>query len=84
VAAILPQTWNFRKLVDRNRPGGATRGMAVARTSVIVSAMIVRKVDSLDAIQTAEGYGKAGGGGGPIATALPGGVGGRGRLFNSG
>ena len=69
VAAILPQTWNF-KLVDRNVRAVRPEEWQWADI-VIVSAMIVHKVDFLEAIQTAKGYGKRVAVGGPYPTALP-------------
>lgn len=69
VAAILPQTWNF-KLVDRNVRAVRREEWQWADI-VIVSAMIVHKVDFLEAIQTAKGYGKRVAVGGPYPTALP-------------
>ncbi|MEB3338809.1 MAG: B12-binding domain-containing radical SAM protein, partial [Leptolyngbyaceae bacterium] len=56
VAAILPQTWEF-KLVDRN-----IRAVTEAEWDwadmVIVSAMIVQKLDFIDQIQEAKRRGK--------------------------
>jgi radical SAM superfamily enzyme YgiQ (UPF0313 family) len=69
VAAILPQTWNF-KLVDRN-----VRLVTEAEWEwadlVILSAMIVQKEDLLDQIQEAKRRGKKVAVGGPYPTALP-------------
>jgi radical SAM superfamily enzyme YgiQ (UPF0313 family) len=69
VAAILPQTWNF-KLVDRNVRAVQPEEWQWADI-VLVSAMIVHRVDFLEAIQTAKGYGKPVAVGGPYPTALP-------------
>ena len=69
VAAILPQTWNF-KLVDRNVREVQPDEWQWADI-VIVSAMIVHRADFLDAIQTAKGYGKLVAVGGPYPTSLP-------------
>ncbi|HEY9611849.1 B12-binding domain-containing radical SAM protein [Allocoleopsis sp.] len=69
VAAILPQTWEF-KLVDRN-----VRQVTEAEWDwadlVILSAMIVQKEDFLRQIQEAKRRGKAVAVGGPYPTALP-------------
>ncbi|MEO0985123.1 MAG: B12-binding domain-containing radical SAM protein [Cyanobacteria bacterium J06639_14] len=69
VAAILPQTWEF-KLVDRN-----VRSVTEAEWEwadiVILSAMIVQKEDFLDQIQEAKRRGKQVAVGGPYVTALP-------------
>jgi radical SAM superfamily enzyme YgiQ (UPF0313 family) len=69
VAAILPQSWEF-KLVDHN-----TRPISEAEWEwadlVILSAMIVQKEDFLAQIQQAKQRGKAVAVGGPYATALP-------------
>jgi radical SAM superfamily enzyme YgiQ (UPF0313 family) len=69
VAAILPQTWEF-KLVDRN-----VRAVTEAEWEwadlVILSAMIVQKEDFLAQIQAAKQRGKRVAVGGPYATALP-------------
>lgn len=69
VAAILPQTWEF-KLVDRN-----VRAVTDAEWEwadiVILSAMIVQKDDFLAQIQEAKKRGKRVAVGGPYATALP-------------
>ena len=69
VAAILPQTWEF-KLVDRN-----IRQVTEAEWDwadlVILSAMIVQKEDFLRQIQEAKRRGKSVAVGGPYPTALP-------------
>ncbi|MCY7322302.1 MAG: cobalamin-dependent protein, partial [Phormidesmis sp. CAN_BIN36] len=69
VAAILPQTWEF-KLADRN-----VRSITEAEWEwaelVIISAMIVQKEDFLGQIQEAKRRGKSVAVGGPYATALP-------------
>lgn len=69
VAAILPQTWEY-KLVDRN-----VRDVTDAEWQwadlVILSAMIVQKPDFLAAIQEAKGWGKRVAVGGPYPTAIP-------------
>ncbi|WP_404784827.1 B12-binding domain-containing radical SAM protein [Altericista sp. CCNU0014] len=69
VAAILPQTWEF-KLVDHN-----VRSITEAEWDwadlVILSAMIVQKQDFLAQIQEAKRRGKKVAVGGPYATALP-------------
>ena len=68
VAAILPQTWEF-KLVDRN-----VREITDAEWDwtelVIISGMIVQKPDLLAQIQEAKRRGKAVAVGGPYATSL--------------
>ncbi|MFM7325305.1 MAG: B12-binding domain-containing radical SAM protein, partial [Nodosilinea sp.] len=63
------QTWNF-KLVDRNVRAVQPEEWQWADI-VLVSAMIVHRVDFLEAIQTAKGYGKRVAVGGPYPTALP-------------
>jgi radical SAM superfamily enzyme YgiQ (UPF0313 family) len=69
VAAILPQTWEF-KLVDHNvRP--ITETEWAWADLVILSAMIVQKEDFLAQIQEAKQRGKKVAVGGPYATALP-------------
>jgi radical SAM superfamily enzyme YgiQ (UPF0313 family) len=69
VAAILPQTWEF-KLVDHNvRP--ITEAEWAWADMVILSAMIVQKEDFLAQIQEAKQRGKKVAVGGPYATALP-------------
>ncbi|MGB8699380.1 MAG: B12-binding domain-containing radical SAM protein [Thermosynechococcaceae cyanobacterium] len=69
VAALLPQTWEFR-LVDRN-----TRPVTDAEWDwaelVILSAMIVQKEDLLEQIGEAKRRGKKVAVGGPYPTALP-------------
>ncbi len=69
VAAILPQTWNF-KLVDRN-----IRAISEAEWDwadlVILSAMIVQKADLLEQVRQAKQRGKRVAVGGPYPTALP-------------
>jgi radical SAM superfamily enzyme YgiQ (UPF0313 family) len=69
VAAILPQTWEF-KLADHN-----VRSITEAEWEwadlVILSAMIVQKEDFLAQIQEAKRRGKRVAVGGPYATALP-------------
>jgi radical SAM superfamily enzyme YgiQ (UPF0313 family) len=69
VAAILPQTWNY-KLVDLN-----VREVTEAEWNwsemVICSAMIVQKPDLLAQIQEAKRRGKRVAVGGPYPTALP-------------
>ncbi|HEY9630001.1 MAG TPA: DUF4070 domain-containing protein [Coleofasciculaceae cyanobacterium] len=69
VAAILPQSWDF-KMVDRN-----VRDVTSAEWEwadlVILSAMIVQKEDLLGQIQEAKRRGKRVAVGGPYPTALP-------------
>ncbi|MBD2111526.1 MULTISPECIES: B12-binding domain-containing radical SAM protein [Cyanophyceae] len=69
VAAILPQTWDY-KLVDRNVREVRDDEWRWADI-VIISAMIVHRVDFLDAVQTAKRYGKLVAVGGPYPTAIP-------------
>jgi radical SAM superfamily enzyme YgiQ (UPF0313 family) len=69
VAAILPQTWEF-KLVDRNIRDVTEAEWAWADL-VILSAMIVQKEDFLSQIQQAKQRGKRVAVGGPYATSLP-------------
>lgn len=69
VAAILPQTWEF-KLVDRN-VRAVTEDEWNWADVVLLSAMIVQKADFLDQIQEAKRRGKLVAVGGPYATALP-------------
>ncbi|MBL1175129.1 B12-binding domain-containing radical SAM protein [Pantanalinema sp. GBBB05] len=69
VAAILPQTWDF-KLVDRN-----VRSVTEAEWEwadlVILSAMIVQKVDLISLIREAKRRGKRVAVGGPYPTSVP-------------
>jgi radical SAM superfamily enzyme YgiQ (UPF0313 family) len=69
VAAILPQTWEFR-LVDRNiRPEtGADWDWA---DLVIISGMIVQKTDILHLLAEAKRRGKLVAAGGPYVTSVP-------------
>ncbi|WAS05034.1 DUF4070 domain-containing protein [Gloeomargaritales cyanobacterium VI4D9] len=69
VAALLPQTWEF-KLVDRN-VREVTESEWDWAELVIVSAMIVQKEDFARQIQQAKQRGKLVAVGGPYATALP-------------
>lgn len=69
VAAILPQTWDF-KLVDRNVRAVKDEEWAWADL-VVVSAMIVQRPDFIESIQTAKSFGKLVAVGGPYPTALP-------------
>ncbi len=69
VAAILPQTWEFR-LVDRNVDTLSEDDWNWADL-VILSAMIVQKGDFLAQIEEAKRRGKLVAVGGPFATALP-------------
>lgn len=69
VAALLPQTWEF-KLVDRN-VRSATEAEWAWADLVILSAMIVQKEDFIDQIGEAKRRGKQVAVGGPYATALP-------------
>lgn len=69
VAAILPQTWEFR-LVDRNVRSVTDAEWAWADL-VILSAMIVQKTDLLAQIKEAKRHGKQVAVGGPYVTALP-------------
>ncbi len=69
VAAILPQSWNF-KLVDLN-VREATEAEWDWAEVVICSAMIVQKPDLLEQIKEAKRRGKRVAVGGPYATALP-------------
>lgn len=69
VAAILPQTWEF-KLVDLNvRP--ATEAEWAWADLVVLSAMIVQRQDLLSQIREAKRRGKKVAVGGPYVTALP-------------
>ena len=69
VAAILPQTWEFR-LVDRNvrHESGADWYWA---DLVIISGMIVQKPDMLYLIESAKRQGKLVAVGGPYVTSVP-------------
>ncbi|MGF1491982.1 MAG: B12-binding domain-containing radical SAM protein [Microcoleaceae cyanobacterium] len=69
VAAILPQTWEFR-LVDRN-VGEVSEADWDWAEVVILSAMLVQKEDFLAQIQEAKRRGKQVAVGGPYPTALP-------------
>lgn len=69
VAAILPQTWEFR-LVDRNvRP--ETEADWEWADLVIISGMIVQKPDMLHLIREAKQRGKLVAAGGPYVTSVP-------------
>ena len=69
VAAILPQTWEF-KLVDRN-----VRAVTEAEWEwadlVVISGMIVQQDDMVDQIKLAKQHGKLVAVGGPYATSVP-------------
>ncbi|HEY9728791.1 MAG TPA: B12-binding domain-containing radical SAM protein [Chroococcales cyanobacterium] len=69
VAAILPQTWEFR-LVDRNVRFETEDDWAWADL-VIVSGMIVQKPDLLHVIREAKQRGKLVAAGGPYLTSVP-------------
>ena len=69
VAAILPQTWEF-KLVDRNIRTATEEEWAWADL-VILSAMIVQKPDLMDQIQEAKRRGKPVAVGGPYSSSTP-------------
>ncbi len=69
VAAILPQTWNY-KLVDRNVREVRDDEWRWADI-VIISAMIVHREDFYDSVQTAKRYGKLVAVGGPYPTSMP-------------
>jgi radical SAM superfamily enzyme YgiQ (UPF0313 family) len=69
VAAILPQTWEF-KLVDRNIREATDEEWNWADI-VIMSGMIVQKQDLLSQIKEAKSKGKLVAVGGPYATSLP-------------
>lgn len=69
VAAILPQTWEFR-LVDRNIRFETEDDWAWADL-VIVSGMIVQKPDLLHVIREAKRRGKPVAAGGPYLTSVP-------------
>jgi radical SAM superfamily enzyme YgiQ (UPF0313 family) len=69
VAAILPQTWEFR-LVDRNVRSETDADWAWADL-VILSGMIVQKPDLLHLIHEAKRRGKRVAVGGPYVTSVP-------------
>ncbi|MBD1999626.1 B12-binding domain-containing radical SAM protein [Leptolyngbya sp. FACHB-541] len=69
VAAILPQTWEFR-LVDRN-VGYESEADWYWADLVIVSGMIVQKEDMLHLIEAAKRRGKRVAVGGPYVTSVP-------------
>lgn len=69
VAAILPQTWEFR-LVDRNVRLETEADWAWADL-VIISGMIVQKPDMLHLIREAKQRGKLVAAGGPYVTSVP-------------
>ena len=69
VAAILPQTWEFR-LVDRNVRFETEADWAWADL-VIISGMIVQKPDLLHLIRSAKRRGKLVAAGGPYLTSVP-------------
>jgi radical SAM superfamily enzyme YgiQ (UPF0313 family) len=69
VAAILPQTWEFR-LVDRNAYSETEADWEWADL-VIVSGMIVQKPDLLHVIREAKRRGKLVAAGGPYVTSVP-------------
>jgi radical SAM superfamily enzyme YgiQ (UPF0313 family) len=69
VAAILPQTWEF-KLVDRNITAVTEAEWEWAEL-VILSGMIVQKVDFIAQIQEAKRRGKLVAVGGPYPTSVP-------------
>ncbi|HEY9865411.1 MAG TPA: B12-binding domain-containing radical SAM protein [Candidatus Obscuribacterales bacterium] len=69
VAAILPQTWEF-KLVDRNITSVTEAEWDWAEL-VILSGMIVQKVDFIAQIQEAKKRGKLVAVGGPYPTSVP-------------
>lgn len=69
VAAILPQEWEF-KLVDRNVRTVTEEEWEWAEL-VVLSAMIVQKIDFFQQIQEAKRRGKTVAVGGPFPTALP-------------
>ncbi|NET52241.1 MAG: B12-binding domain-containing radical SAM protein, partial [Merismopedia sp. SIO2A8] len=68
VAAILPQTWNFR-LIDRNVRSETEADWEWADI-VIISGMIVQKPDMIELIQSAKQRGKTVVVGGPYATSV--------------
>ncbi|NET55527.1 MAG: DUF4070 domain-containing protein [Symploca sp. SIO2E6] len=69
VAAILPQTWEFR-LVDRNVRSETEADWEWADV-VIVSGMIVQKPDMLNLIRQGKQRGKLMAAGGPYVTSVP-------------
>jgi radical SAM superfamily enzyme YgiQ (UPF0313 family) len=69
VAAILPQTWEFR-LVDRN-VGYESEADWYWADLVIISGMIVQKNDLLFLVESAKRRGKQVAVGGPYATSVP-------------
>ena len=69
VAAILPQTWEF-KLVDRNIRAVTEAEWEWAEV-VILSGMIVQRQDLLEQVRLAKGRGKLVAVGGPYATSVP-------------
>ena len=69
VAAILPQTWEFR-LVDRNIRPETPADWEWAEL-VIISGMIVQKDDMIQLIQSAKRLGKPVAVGGPYVTSVP-------------
>jgi radical SAM superfamily enzyme YgiQ (UPF0313 family) len=69
VAAILPQTWEFR-LRDRNAEMETEEDWNWADL-VLISGMIVQKEDMLDAIREAKRRGKPVAVGGPYVTSVP-------------
>lgn len=69
VAAILPQTWEFR-LIDRNVTPETEADWEWADL-VILSGMIVQKADMLHLIQEAKRRGKLVAAGGPFLTSTP-------------
>ncbi|MBR8830616.1 MAG: Hopanoid C-2 methylase [Chroococcopsis gigantea SAG 12.99] len=69
VAAILPQTWEYR-LVDRNIRSVTEEEWDWA-DMVILSGMIVQKTDMIDHIREAKKRGKSVAVGGPYPTSLP-------------
>lgn len=70
VAALLPQTWNFR-LVDRNIAPETEADWDWADL-IILSAMMVQKEDFIHIIQEAKRRGKKVAVGGPYPTSIPG------------
>jgi radical SAM superfamily enzyme YgiQ (UPF0313 family) len=69
VAAILPQSWNF-KLVDRN-VRDVQDDEWIWADLVVMSAMIVHRPDFIEVIKTAHSFGRRVAVGGPYPTALP-------------